>query len=131
LSGNGADPTGRSRLAFARYKGEAEKALLAVGFPSVYIFRPAYIYPVEPRKEPNFSYRLMRAIYPVFRALFPNQVIRADDLARAMVDRDLIIPDPTRKTPARQVSVKGYGKPRLYVFRAGILGDAMIVSGDG
>jgi len=34
----------------------------------------------------NFSYRLMRAIYPVFRALFPNQVIRADDLARAMVD---------------------------------------------
>jgi hypothetical protein len=27
----------------------------------------------------------MRAIYPVFRVLFPNQVIRADDLARAMV----------------------------------------------
>jgi hypothetical protein len=45
LSGNGADPTGRSRLAFARYKGEAEKALLAAGFPRVYIFRPAYIYP--------------------------------------------------------------------------------------
>src|SRR3981081_1296543 len=57
LSGNGADPTGRSRLAVARCKGEAEKALLAVGFPSVYIFRPAYIYPVDPRKEPNFSYR--------------------------------------------------------------------------
>jgi uncharacterized protein YbjT (DUF2867 family) len=86
LSGNGADPTGRSRLAFARYKGEAEKALLAAGFPSVYIFRPAYIYPVEPRKEPNFSYRLMRAIYPAFRVLLPNQVIRADDLAGAMVD---------------------------------------------
>ena len=68
------------------YKGEAEKALLAAGFPHVYIFRPAYIYPVEPRKEPNFSYRLLRAIYPVFRALFPNQVIRADDLAGAMVD---------------------------------------------
>jgi uncharacterized protein YbjT (DUF2867 family) len=85
LSGSGADPTGRSRVPFARYKGEAEKALLAAGFPQVYIFRPAYIYPVEPRKEPNFSYRLMRAIYPVFRALFPNHVIRADDLARAMV----------------------------------------------
>ena len=86
LSGSGADPTGRSRLAFARYKGEAEKALLAAGFPRVYIFRPAYIYPVDPRKEPNFSYRLLRAIYPLFRVLFPNQVIRADDLARAMVD---------------------------------------------
>ena len=86
LSGGGADPTGRSRIPYAPYKGQAENALIAAGFPSVYIFRPAYIYPVEPRKEPNFSYRLMRAIYPVFRALFPNQVIRADDLARAMVD---------------------------------------------
>ena len=86
LSGSGADPTGRSRLAFARYKGMAEKALLAAGFSDVYIFRPAYIYPVEPRNEPDFSYRLLRAIYPVFRVLFPNQVIRADDLGDAMVD---------------------------------------------
>jgi uncharacterized protein YbjT (DUF2867 family) len=86
LSGRGADPTGRSRMSFARYKGEAENALLAVGFPRVYVFRPAYIYPVEPRKEPNFTYRLMRPIYPAFRMLLPNQVIRADDLARAMVN---------------------------------------------
>src|SRR5580692_4888239 len=86
LSGSGADPTGRSRMAFARYKGEAENALLAAGFPSVNLFRPAYIYPVEPREEPNFTYRLLRVVYPAFRLLFPNQVIRADDLARAMVD---------------------------------------------
>ncbi len=85
LSGKGADPTGRSRMSFARYKGEAETALLAAGFPRVYVFRPAYIYPVEPRNEPNFSYRLLRAIYPAFRLLFPNQVIRGDALARAMV----------------------------------------------
>jgi uncharacterized protein YbjT (DUF2867 family) len=89
LSGSGADPNGRSRLAFARYKGEAEKALSAAGFPRVYIFRPAYIYPVRPRREPNVSYRLLRAIYPVFRRLFPNQVIPADDLACAMVDATL------------------------------------------
>jgi uncharacterized protein YbjT (DUF2867 family) len=86
LSGSGADPTGRSRLPFARYKGEAENALAAAGFPRMYMFRPAYIYPVQPRREPNFSYRLLRAIYPAFRVLFPNQVIRADDLARTMVD---------------------------------------------
>jgi uncharacterized protein YbjT (DUF2867 family) len=95
LSGSGADPTGRSRLAFARYKGEAEKALQEMGFSHVTIFRPAYIYPVEPRKEPNVGYRLLRAIYPAFRLLFPNQVIRADDLARAMVD----------------VAVRGTGEP--------------------
>jgi uncharacterized protein YbjT (DUF2867 family) len=86
LSGSGADPTGKSRIAFARYKGEAENGLLAAGFPSVYLFRPAYIYPVEPRKEPNFRYRLLRAIYPAFQVPFPNLVIRADDLARAMVN---------------------------------------------
>jgi uncharacterized protein YbjT (DUF2867 family) len=86
LSGSGADPTGRSRIPFALYKGEAENALLAAGFPHVYLFRPAYIYPVESRKEPNFNYRLLRTIYPAFRVLFPNQVIRADDLARSMVD---------------------------------------------
>jgi uncharacterized protein YbjT (DUF2867 family) len=86
LSGNGADPTERSRIPFARYKGEAENALLAAGFPRVYIFRPAYIYPVRPRKEPNLSYRLLRAVYPAFRMIFPNLVIRSDELARAMVD---------------------------------------------
>ena len=86
LSGMGADPTGRSRAAFARYKGEAETALRATGFPRLYIFRPAYIYPVEPRKEPNLGYRILRGIYPVARLLFPSQVIPADDLARAMVE---------------------------------------------
>jgi hypothetical protein len=52
-------------------------------------FQPGRIFaqhnPVEPRKEPNFSYRLLRGIYPGFRVLFPNQVIRADELARAML----------------------------------------------
>ena len=100
LSGSGADQTGRSRVPFARYKGEAENALLAAGFPHVYLFRPAYIYPVEPRKEPNFSYRLLRTLYPAFRLLFPNQVIRADDLARAMVD----------------VAVRGTGERRSLIF---------------
>jgi uncharacterized protein YbjT (DUF2867 family) len=67
LSGSGADQSGRSRMAFARYKGEAETALLRAGFSHVYIFRPAYIYPVEPRKEPSLGYRVLRTVYPVFR----------------------------------------------------------------
>jgi uncharacterized protein YbjT (DUF2867 family) len=100
LSGTGADPTGKSRIAFARYKGEAENALPAAGFRAVYIFRPAYIYPVKPRKEPNLSYRLLRAVYPVFRMLFPTQVVRADDLARVMVD----------------VAVQRIKEPRALVF---------------
>jgi uncharacterized protein YbjT (DUF2867 family) len=114
LSGNGADPTGRSRIPFARYKGEAENALLAAGFPHVYIFRPAYIYPVEARKEPNLTYRLLRTMYPVFRVLFPNQVIRADDLARAMVDVAV------RKTGERRSLVLENRDIRAMVKSAGL-----------
>jgi hypothetical protein len=94
LSGKGADLTEKGRITFARYKGEAENALLVAGFHAVYIFRPAYI---TPRAEPNFGYRLLRAIYPVFRMVFPNQVIRADDLARAMVD---VAVQPTKERRA-------------------------------
>lgn len=86
LSGKGADPTGRSRIPFALYKGAAENALTESGFSRVYLFRPSYIYPVEPRKEPNLGYRLLRTVYPVFRVLFPNESIRADDLGHSMVD---------------------------------------------
>jgi len=89
LSGQGADPTGRSRIAFARYKGEAEEALLARGFPRVHIFRPGYIYPVEPRREPNLGYRILRWLYPAARRLYPNIGLPSDDLARAMVDAGL------------------------------------------
>src|SRR5258706_15029219 len=38
LSGAGADQTGRSRMAFARYKGKAEKGLIAAGVSTVSIF---------------------------------------------------------------------------------------------
>jgi uncharacterized protein YbjT (DUF2867 family) len=84
LSGNGADPTGKSRIAYARFKGAAENALLGAGFSHVYIFRPAYIYPVTPRKEPNVGYRLFRLLYPLFR--LAGLAVRSDDLGRAMVE---------------------------------------------
>jgi uncharacterized protein YbjT (DUF2867 family) len=85
LSGAGADQKEKSRVSFARYKGMAENALLRVGFPRVHIFRPGYIYPVTPRDEPNVSYRIFRALWPVLGRLIPNMGIASDDLAFAMV----------------------------------------------
>jgi uncharacterized protein YbjT (DUF2867 family) len=85
LSGQGADQTEKSRMAFARYKGAAETALLDIGFPRVHIFRPGYIYPVTPRKEPNLVYTISRFLYPLLRRLYPNIGIPSEDLARAMV----------------------------------------------
>ena len=85
LSGGGADPTGKSRFIFARSLGMAEAALVGMGFPRVFIFRPGYIYPVVPRKEPNFMYRVFRPLYPLIRRVYPNMGIESDRLARAMV----------------------------------------------
>lgn len=89
LSGQGADRTERSRMSFARYKGAAENALLAAGYPRLHIFRPGYTYPVTPRKEPNLSYRIFRALWPVAGRVYPNMGISSQDLASAMVSAAL------------------------------------------
>ncbi len=89
LSGQGADQTEQSRVAFARYKGAAETALLDMGFPRMHIFRPGYIYPVTPRKEPNLVYTITRFLYPLLRRIYPNIGIRSEDLAAAMVHTGL------------------------------------------
>ena len=89
LSGQGADQTEKSRMAFARYKGAAETALLNTGFPRVHIFRPGYIYPVTPRKEPNLMYTISRFLYPLLRRIYPNIGIASENLADAMVHAGL------------------------------------------
>ncbi len=58
LSGQGADSSGKSKIQFARDKGIAENILLNLKFGKTYIFRPGYIYPVKPRKEPNLIYKI-------------------------------------------------------------------------
>ncbi len=85
LSGAGADPSEKSRIAFARYKGMAENALQKMNFGRVHLLRPAYIYPVEPRQEPNFTYRLSRWLYPVLKRLMPGSVITSVELAQGLV----------------------------------------------
>ena len=89
LSGQGADQTEQSRMAFARHKGAAEKALLEIGFRRVHLFRPGYIYPVTPRKEPNLVYTITRFIYPLLRRIYPNIGISSEDLAAAIVHAGL------------------------------------------
>ena len=89
LSGQGADPSEKSRVAFARYKGMAENRLLKYKFKRIYIFRPGYIYPVQPRKEPNLIYSVFRSLYPLVRLVYPNIGISSEDLAAAMVQAGL------------------------------------------
>lgn len=84
LSGAGADQTEKSRTAFARYKGMAENQIAVLNL-DFYSFRPAYIYPVEARNEPNFLYQLSRTLYPLLKLLGPNMSITSHQLAKALL----------------------------------------------
>ena len=83
LSGAGADRSEKSRTAFARYKGMAENAISDLGL-QFYTFRPGYIYPVTPRKEPSIMYRIMRFCYPLIRLVGSGGSIKSTELAEAM-----------------------------------------------
>lgn len=86
LSGAGADRTEKSRTMFARDKGIIENILDKMELGEFHSFRPAYIYPVVPRDEPNFVYKLSRWLYkPLISKLGKNSSIKSTDLARAMV----------------------------------------------
>ena len=96
LSGQGADQKEKSRMLFARNKGIAENILINLKFDQTYIFRPGYIYPSVPRKEPNFSYLLMRILYKGFVSkLYPNAGVPSETLANAMVEVGLYGSDKT------------------------------------
>ena len=84
LSGQGADQAEKSRVPFAKYKGMAENYLIKQGFGNLYIFRPAYIYPVEQREEPNLMYRVSRKLYPFLKNILPSMLITSEQLGQAI-----------------------------------------------
>ncbi len=84
LSGAGADRSEQSGMAFAKFKGMAENQISALGLKGFHAFRPGYIYPVEPRKEPSLVYGLLRFLYPVMRIMGSSGSIQSTELASAM-----------------------------------------------
>lgn len=86
LSGQGADSKEKSPVMYARAKGIAENILLHLNFSRTYIFRPGYIYPITPRKEPNFLYKVMRVLYKIFSKIFPDMGVTSKKLADTMVE---------------------------------------------
>ena len=86
VSGAGADSNEKSRITFARFKGEAENKLMKLNFKKLFIARPAGIQPV--RKNPNapLSYKLFYLLYPLFQLLSPGYVIKSSELAMALLN---------------------------------------------
>lgn len=86
LSGEGADVLEKSRQIFARIKGKTENDLSKLSFGSLHIARPGAIWPVHDNSGQHFLYKLFRPLLPVIALLSPSGVIRADVLARAMIN---------------------------------------------
>lgn len=87
ISGAGTDPS--SSTMWARVKGEAEQAMLALPWRSAHMFRPAVIMPRKGVRSGVTSYRVMYALlgwtYPFFRVLTPNMVTTTVLLGRALL----------------------------------------------
>ena len=84
LSGQGADRTEKSKVPFAKQKGAVENKLSSLEFVSFFALRPAYIYPVTKRKEPNMSYTLFRILYPLVSLISPKYTITSIQLVNVM-----------------------------------------------
>lgn len=90
VSGAGTDSSQRGRSMWARVKGETENALLRLPFRAAYMFRPAYIQPLDgivPKTSwTKALYAVASPLYPVLKTLFPKYVTTTRQLACAMIE---------------------------------------------
>ncbi|WP_353946403.1 NAD-dependent epimerase/dehydratase family protein [Streptomyces sp. HUAS MG91] len=88
VSGAGTDGTGKTRMMWARVKGETENALLELDQRS-FMFRPAFIMPLPGTKAKTKSYvllyRVVTPLYPLLRRIAPRYVTTSLQLGQAMI----------------------------------------------
>ena len=72
----------------ARVKGRTENALLQMPFKAVFLFRPAYVQPLDGIRTKTTwygaVYALARPLYPLLK-LFPNYVTTTECVGHAML----------------------------------------------
>lgn len=89
ISGASTDGSGTGKTMWARVKGQAENALRALGFRRLFLFRPAYIQPMDGIVSKTGSYRMMYAVmaplYPLWKRLMPRHVTSTRQLGQAML----------------------------------------------
>jgi uncharacterized protein YbjT (DUF2867 family) len=89
VSGAGTDPAPRGSTMWARVKGQAENALLAMPFRGAYMFRPAYIQPLHGVVSRTRLYRALYAVtsplYPLLKRALPKYVTTTERVGRAML----------------------------------------------
>jgi uncharacterized protein YbjT (DUF2867 family) len=89
VSGAGTDSTEEGRTMWARVKGSAENAILRLPFKAAYMFRPAFIQPMNGETSKTRLYRrfyiVARPLMPVLKWLFPRSVTTTEQIGRAMI----------------------------------------------
>ena len=90
LSGEGADPTMKSKTLFAKIKGMTENSLEKLALRQLYIFRPAFIHPVNLRRKKNLIERVVSLLYPVMKLLTPNILTTSEILAKVIIKAGLV-----------------------------------------
>jgi len=85
LSGQGADSSEKSRVIFARVKGQTENALKSMPFRHYFIFRPAGIVPVAKQQNLPFMKRLEFGVLKFMAIILPVFTITTVQLAKAML----------------------------------------------
>ena len=85
VSGMGTDSTEKGRMMWARVKGRTENALSRVGFRAAYNFRPGLMRAMPGQRNLPGSYKALGWLFPIVRAVAPNQVSTLEDVGRAMI----------------------------------------------
>ena len=89
VSGAGADSSEKSSTMWARIKGKAENAILAMPFKASYVVRPAFIQPLHGIRSRTKIYNLLYAVFAPFGFLLkmvaPGSYITTEQLGCVMI----------------------------------------------
>ncbi len=90
VTGAGTDSSEQGRVMWARIKGMAENALLAMPFKAAYMFRPGVIQPLRGVRSRTRLYQVLidiaRPVFPLLRRAFPQSVTSTVEIGRAMLN---------------------------------------------
>lgn len=89
VSGTGTDSTGKGRQMWARVKGRTENDLVKLPFKAVYNFRPAFMKPTKGAKNVKGFYKVIDAMFPLFRLFSKTYFLTLEEVGKAMINVSL------------------------------------------
>ncbi|WP_312553127.1 NAD-dependent epimerase/dehydratase family protein [Empedobacter brevis] len=99
VSGASTDSTEKGKQMWARVKGKTENDLMKLPFKAVYNFRPAFMKPTKGAKNVKGFYKIINALFPIFRLFSTSYFLTLEEVGKAMI----------------KATTNGYSKPVLEV----------------